>query len=205
MESDVLEKLSVVESILKLTNVQAKAFPMNKTSAEDLVKEMSTHLEYLPRSRDLINAKCNVLLSLHKYSSVLGILGNVKKLLPLLPHKRDPNQAGPDRFDSDLLWLEALACSGLGKLDKAIKLGEMCCQVDSCAIHRSVAGRVEKWKRILDLKKICERGIRVPGEQEEPGALYPGHPVGRLQERGGVPAIHGHPVLQQERYVSEGA
>ena len=159
---DVKEKLSVVEAILDLTKVRAKAFPMSRNTAEDLVARIGKHLEYLPRSRDLVSAKCNVLLSLHRYEEVLEILAKVKTQKPLLPVPAPSQNKGltsPGRhqqsFDSGLLWLEALACSGTGNLDKAVKIGEACCSraTEECAVHGAVKPRIDKWRKILDLKK----------------------------------------------------
>ncbi len=131
---------------------------------------------YLPLSRQLIYAKCNVLLSLHRYSEVLGILAKLKGKA-LLPG--DSNAAASSNskegaastsnanysssayasthqvgLDSSLQWLQALAYSGKGDLDRAIRLGEKCCNVDSCTVHDvCIVQRVERWKQMVDLKR----------------------------------------------------
>ena len=139
LNADVREKLSVVEAILKLIHVDAKAFPMSKTAALELVGKLGKHLEYLPKSRELIEAKCNVLLSLHEYSQVFSVLAKVTTK-DLLPAKVLVSQYSKKtcEFDSGLQWLEALACSGLGQLEKAVRLGEMCCRYVLRCIYLSI-------------------------------------------------------------------
>ena len=169
LDADVREKLSVVEDILDLIHVKAKAFPMNKTKAEEVVKRVGSHLEYLPRSRDLTNAKCNVLLSLHRYSEVLGILSQLKGG-PLLPTTTNPASCGP-AFDAALVWLEALAHSGLGDLDKAIKIGETCCTGEDCAAHEAIGSRIVKWKKLVDLKREANQAF-ASGQNRKSQDLY---------------------------------
>ena len=150
LHADVIDKLSVVEAILDLINITAKAFPMNKSNAEEVVASTSRHLEYLPKSRELVYAKCNVLLSLHKYSEVLQILSKLKDKC-LLPKSR----AGTYCSDSRLKWLHALACSGMGELEKAVRLGEACFSSagEEGDGHDSIVSRIGKWKKLLDLKR----------------------------------------------------
>ena len=144
LHDDVLSKLENIGEIVTVIE-KCKVPKQNYIDAEKNLERIEKHLQYLPKSMDLICAKCSCLFQMYRYKDALEYLSDVPH--PLMPVNSESYPV--------IMSLKAQAQIGLGHIEKGLELADGCCDLildKSSPLHMKVSSQIKTWKEMIELR-----------------------------------------------------